>query len=824
MLIKNITFCVISLFVINFFTSSSIISQDKKTFPVIQGKITGKVFDKDLNAPIESVTIQLFKAKDSSLVTGTTTNSKGEYMLDTKGGRFKLKASYIGYNTAVIINIMVTPENKEIALETIKLESGSTTITEIDVTAERSYYEAGIDKKIYNIDKDLNAQGGNALDALKNIPSVAVDIDGNVSMRGSGNLNVLINGRKSNFAGDITSLLEQIPADQIETIEIITNPSSKYDPEGNAGIINIILKKEQEAGYNWTLNLNSGTGDKYNASTSLGIRKGKFNFSVNYGLRSFRMGGNGNSFRKNLLNDSIPFFQQNSISSNKMLSNIGGLGIDYDFNNKISLGFSGRYNYRTRNSFNKSDYANLLLNLDPLSSYERNNFDGETGNGFDLSLDYRMKFDKPKQELTALVNYNFRKEDQTLNINEQDFAGSGTPLLPLYLENDYTTDKDYDGVIQVDYYHPLGEDAKLEFGYKSDFTKMKSDFRADVFDFNQQAWINNDNVLNNFEYNTSVHALYGIYGTKLGSFAFQVGLRAEQTFTKSDQITQNKSFDKNYFSIFPSIYLTQSLSKTQDIQLSYTRRINRPHSWFLNPFIDYSDPQNLRVGNPELNPEYINAVELGYLKYFKSFSVTSSIFYKLTNDVINRITTLTDSNVTMTTFKNLSKSSSYGFEFITSGQLLNWWFLNGNFSYYRSIVQGNYGTGELDNSSYTWSARVNSSFSFPNLFDLQIAYNYNGKNVTAQGNTEPFQSVDLAIKRDFLNKRITLGFRVSDVFNSFKFNSTSIGTGFEITNSRKRDSRVAFLTFTYRLGDDKTMNKKKPKKDDNENNGNPEDY
>jgi outer membrane receptor protein involved in Fe transport len=800
-------------------------AQDKTRNSGVKGKISGKVIDKDQNTPLESAVIQIFRVRDSSLVTGTSTNSKGEFALDVNGGRFRLKASFIGYNTAIVNGIIVNAENKEIILETINLESGSTTINEIDVTAERSYYEAGIDKKTYNIDKDINSKGGTALDALKNIPSVSVDIDGNVSMRGSGNISVLINGRKSNFAGDITSLLEQIPAEEIETVEIITNPSSKYDPEGTAGIINIVLKKEQETGYNWVLNLSSGSGDKYNGNTSLGIRKGKFNFSVNYGIRSFRMGGFGNSLRQNNINDTISFLRQNSNSSNKMLSNIGGFGIDYDVNKKISLGMTGRYNYRTRNRFDKSEYDLSLYNLENLQyGYDRNNFDGETGNGFDLSLNYKMKFDKPKQELTALVDYGYRNEDETTNINQQNFTGNNILTYPMYLENDYNNDKDYDGVIQVDYFHPLGEEAKLEFGYKSDFTKMKTNYRADVFDFNQQLWSNNANVSNDFTYNSQTHAAYGIYGSKLGSFSFQVGLRAEQTFTNSDQVTQNKSMDKNYFSVFPSLYLTQSLTKTQDLQLSYTRRINRPHSWFLNPFIDYSDPQNLRQGNPELNPEYINSVEIGYLKYFNNFSVTSSLFYKLTNDVINRITTLTDSNVTLTTFKNLSKSSSYGFEFIASGQLLNWWFLNGNFSYYRSIVEGNYGAGELNNSSYTWSTRFNTSFSFPKLFDVQFAYNYNGRNVTAQGTTEPNQSFDLALKRDLLDKRITLAFRMSDLFNSSKYSSTSTGPGFEVSSSRKRDTRVAFFTFTYRLGNiDKSEHRKKQNRDENEN-GNTEDY
>jgi len=508
-----------------------------------------------------------------------------------------------------------------------------------------------------------------------------------------------------------------------------------------------------------------------------------------------------------------------------MLSHIGGLGVDYDINRKISIGLSSHYNYRTRNSFDKSNYGNFDALMNPTDLYNRDNFSIETGDGYEVALNYKMKFEKPKKELTAQTSYSFRKEDENANVFQTNFTNSGIPLYPLYLENDYTNDKDYLGLIQVDYYDPIGEEGKFELGYKSNFRKTNSNYRADVFDNNQLIWINIPNVTNDFIYNTQTHAVYTNYGLKLGSFAFQTGIRLEQTITNANQVTQNKNFDKNYFGIFPSIFLTQSITKTQDIQISYTRRINRPRSGAVNPFIDYSDPQNLRAGNPDLNPEYINSFEMGYLKYFDNFSLTSNLFYKLTNDVINRITVLTDSGVTFTTFKNLATSNSYGLELIASGQLLKWWFLNGNFSYFRSIVKGNYGEGDLDNSSYTWSARLNSTFSFPNLFDMQFAYNYNGKIVTAQGTTDPFQSFDFALKKDLFDKKFSIGFRVSDLFNSFKFSTTSTGLNFSQTGSRKRDSRNAFITVTYRFGtDDKSQRKKRNGKEDNEDNGNTEDY
>jgi outer membrane receptor protein involved in Fe transport len=319
-------------------------------------------------------------------------------------------------------------------------------------------------------------------------------------------------------------------------------------------------------------------------------------------------------------------------------------------------------------------------------------------------------------------------------------------------------------------------------------------------------------------YKEQIYAVYGTFENNYKKFGYQIGLRLEQAVTNSEQKTLNQNYDKNYFSWFPSIFLKQGIAKDLDLQLSYTRRINRPRIRNLNPFIDISDPQNIRYGNPDLNPEYINGIEFGFVKYFPTISITSSAFYRITQDVITRFTTVDSLGISTSTFENLDQARSYGAELIATGSLAKWWFLNGSISYFRTLIDGNLNSTEMNNSGYSWTSKLMSTMSFPDLFDFQFTYFLQGENVTIQGTTEPFQSADITVKKDFLNKRMTLGFRISDVFNTQKFGFNSSTETFNTSFERRRDSRTFFLTFSYRIGtDDKKQRKQKQPQQQEEN-------
>lgn len=809
------TLLVTKIFLFLFVLANLAFSQPKG-----KGTIKGQIIDKDSGKPIESVAIQLFRIKDSSLVKGVATDTAGSFLLsDIPFGMYKLKASMIGYITYVASNVAITPQTKEVDLGIIKIAQGDEAKTaEIEVTAEMPIFQTQIDKKVYNVEKSLVSESGTLIDVLKNVPSVTVDSEGNIKLRGSSNIKFLINGKPSAILGmDPSSILDQIPASNVQSIEIITNPSSKYEAEGTTGIINFVLKKEQNDGYNGSINLNAGTEDKYNGSANLGVKVGKFTLIGSYNFRIGHMSGTGNVNRTTFFGDSTYLYNQYVNFSNKMNSHMGNIGIDYDISKKSTLSFSTSYNYRGRNRNEKTDYFNYNA-TSLLSEYFRNNYEDNTGNNLDANLGYRLKFNNPKQELITNLQYSY-SDGEIINdifqFNRNTFVNDLT-------QNDKTNQKFTFYVFQADYTHPFGPDTKLETGFKGTIRDISSDFLSKYLDQNTQLWIVNTNLSNNLDYKDQVYGAYVNFANKYKNFGYQVGVRLEQTYTKINQLTLNQTFENNYLDIFPSVYLSQTFGKVNEVQLNYTRRINRPNMWQLNPFIDYSDPQNLRKGNPYLNPEYVNSFELSYLRYFTTFTLTGTLYYKNVNDVINRVINVLDSTSTIVTFDNVAKSQSYGLEVVLAGNLTKWWNLNANFNFSKYKVSGGSKFNDIDNNADVWSVKFMNNFIFPAIAELQVAYFYTGKMVTLQGGLEPMQSLDIAIKRDFFNKRVSLLLRSSDVMNTMKFAISTSGNNFVMDMNRKRNSRALFLTLTYRFGtDQKLLSQKRQRRQQQNNEENP---
>ena len=787
--------------------------------PKGKGSIKGQVIDKQTNTPVASVSIQIFKMKDSSLVKGMATDENGAFSLtDIPFGMYKLKASMIGYVTYVANNVLIAPQSKDVDLGVIKIEQGDETKTaEIEVTAEMPIFQTQIDKKVYNVEKSLVSESGTLIDVLKNVPSVTVDSEGNIKLRGSSNIKFLINGKPSAILGlDPSTILDQIPASNVQSIEIITNPSSKYEAEGTTGIINFVLKKEQNDGYTGSINLNAGTEDKYNGSANFGIKSGKISLIGSYNFRIGHMSGTGNVDRTTFFGDSAYLYNQYLNFNNKMNSHMGNFGIDYDITKKSTLSFSTSYNYRSRNRNEKSDYFNYSPSV-LQSSYIRNNYDEDNGNNIDANLSYRLKFDKPKQELITNFQYSYSDED----INNDILQFNNVNFTNQLMQNDKTAQKFKFYIFQSDYTHPFGQDMKLETGFKGTIRDISSDFVSRYFDQNTQNWITNTNLSNNLDYRDQVYGAYLNFANRYKDFGYQVGIRVEQTYTKIDQLTMNQTFENNYIDLFPSVFLTQTFNKLNEIQVNYTRRINRPSMWQLNPFTDYSDPQNLRKGNPYLNPEYVNSFELSYLRYFTTFTLTGTVFYRNVKDVINRVVNIIDSTSTIVTFDNIAKSNSYGLELVLAGNLAKWWNLNANFNYSKYTVSGGSKYNDIDNNADVWSVKFMNNFIFSKILELQIAYFYTGKMVTLQGGLEPMQSLDIGIKKDFFNKRLSLTLRSSDVMNTMKFVMSSSGSNFIMDANRKRNSRMLFLTLTYRFGTDQKLLSQKRQKRQQQNDENP---
>jgi outer membrane receptor protein involved in Fe transport len=782
-----------------------------------RGKISGTVQEEGTKAPLDFANVVLLTARDSSLVTGATSDIEGKFELDrVPQGNFILRISSVGYPTKFIQNITVSADNLTIRLGIIHLKGGATRLREVEVVAERPMMEFELDKKVVNLEQNIAAQGGSVADAMQNVPSVDVDIDGNVSLRGSSNVTILVDGKRTALSN---LSLDQIPASMIESVELITNPSSKYDPEGTSGVINLILKKNMKPGFNGTATVNVGTYENYNSSLNLNYRHYKWNFNGGYDFRRSYRPGVRQSFLTNI--EEGTFREDIGRNSRTDISHSFRFGVDYSLNPKNTLSVSALYRMGDERGYNSILNRNLDGNMNLTRLNLRETRGTEDDGVMDYNLGYRRTFDQKGREWTADVIYTERFSDEVDNIMQRVTLNNGEPVDRMNQQRITSDDLSRRIVAQSDYVHPINEDSRFEGGFRSSFQLLDNDNK--FFDLLPETnqWLMIDTLTNHFVYDEQVHALYSNYSSKIGSISFQAGLRAEQTFTKSDQRTQTDGvFRNDYFSLFPSVFVTKDFARDNKVQFSYSRRINRPRAWSLNPFPDYSDSLNLRRGNPELLPEFINSFELGYLKYWDNTSFNTTVFYRRTNDQIQRFRTFDPvSGVTATTFLNLASGSSYGVELVGTYNPFKWWRLNASVSGFRVELNDVGGDTELSNDQWTWNSKLNSTMTVWKDLAIQVSADYRAPMANIQGQMQEIYAVDLGLKKDVLNKRGTITLRVSDIFDTREFNFESFGPGFEQTNNNKRQTRIAFIGFTYRLNSEDS-NRERRRRGEQENGGN----
>ncbi|CAN5516937.1 outer membrane beta-barrel family protein [soil metagenome] len=776
------------------------------------GTISGLVVDKETKLPLEGTVITLKSLKDSTKRNGAISDNLGRFTIEADYGVYKMNIDYIGYNGAV--NNRVLLRKPALLLDTIRLSTGTNVTEEIRVEDQRSLIEFQPGKKVFNVGNSDLYQNGSAVDVLKDVPSVTVDIDNNVSLRGSSEVKILIDGRPSGLnTNSRTSILEQIPASSIQSIELVTNPDAKYDAEGTSGVINIVLKKNEDLGLNGAVSFGAGTLDKYNGSLNLNAKNNKMNLYGSYNYRLFNSPGTGSLDRLSLLDNSR--LLQNSDLMMRMNNNSVKAGIDYYTDENSTLGFSLGYSNRDRKrgsteSTSQVDGAgNLTYNTQ--NKAEEN----ESGKSWDLDLNYLKKFKNPKQQLNIDLGYSRNNEDNSQLSTYYDLLN---PIANVPMQNDIGNNVNNDGQFSIDYIQPLGDaksNSKFNIGYKGTMRNNDNVSTYQNYDYTTNSFVEDLSISNSFNYKEIINAVYGIYNSSFKDFSFSLGLRAEKTNSKGDLITNNTQFDQNYFSLFPSLSLSQKLGLGQEVQVTYSRRIRRPRGDDLNPFIERSDPLNLRQGNPALLPMFIDSYELSLINYIGQQTVlTPSLFFRQTHDEITRYRTLIDSNVTLTTFANNTSSKTYGAEVIFNSKLFDLVSLNGNINYYKSEVDASNIQPGLVNSTYSWSGRLMAGANFADILNVQLSYNYNGKRLTGQGEIDPVQSMDIAFRKDLFDKTASISLRVSDVLNQQKFNVTLNDVNYTENLIRSRNSRAAFLTFTYNFGrQEKSKNPKR--KDDN---------
>ena len=758
--------------------------------------VKGTVINEMSKMPVQFANAALFSLRDSSVVAGAIADENGNFIMENLPyGRYYLVIDFIGYYKKTISDIKLFPQKKVFDAGTVLLKDASENLDEVVVSGERNLVEYKIDRKVINISKNINSSGGTLVDALENAPSVQVDIDGNVTMRGSSNFQVLIDGKPSVL--DANDILQQIPASAVENVEIITNPSVKFDPDGTTGIINIIMKKTHKSGLTGVVNASVGTGDKYSTNFLLNYRTKKIGFylGANYGDRSSI--GTGNFLRTTFLDDTVNYLETTSERTHeRKYYSIKG-GVDFYFNDNNTLSFSGRYGFfgfEMSNNSNNYEY-NLPATID---YYTVNDGTFEMGGGFySGNVDYKHNFAKKGHEITFSANYSVRSGgiENTVVESETDAAYTN-----VFSENKYRTfqDRSRDRLrVKVDYTYPINEKSKIEAGYQARLLSAGGDYVYENFIDN--IYVKDESVSNDMIFTRNINSLYTSYSGELAGFKYMAGLRGEFTDRLIDQLTSGEKYPVNRFDFFPSLHISKQLSKTDQMQMSYSRRVNRPRHWYLNPFPGYSDSYSVRQGNPALLPEFIDSYELAYNKRIKKSFFNIDAYYRQTNNSINRIQQLQSDGKILYTFANLDKEYAYGSELSGNFQFFKWWTLYANLNLYYYNLEGETAGVTTNQQSFNYDAKINSTFMFLENSRLQINGFYNAPTVTTQGNREAFYIFSAAFRQEFFKKKLSVVLRANDIFKTGKYETDTEGTGFSSHSEMLREAPVFMLSLSYKI-------------------------
>ncbi|MBA4250388.1 MAG: hypothetical protein C0425_02465 [Chlorobiaceae bacterium] len=797
--------------------------QNRDNMPT--GKISGRLIDAESLRPIEYGNFAIFRYRDSSVVGGAVSNADGFFLIDkVPVGRYYARITFVGFRTERVDSIFVFPRNLDVNVGEIKITSSNVRLGEVVVSADKDFIVNEIDKKVINVEKDLSSAGGTALDVMQNVPAVAVDISGNISYRGSSNLTILIDGKPSIFSGlSNGDVLSQLPVSSIERIEFVTNPSVKYDPEGTAGIINVILKKKIEGGINAITSLNLGTGDKYNSSVNANYRVEKFNFFASYDNRFNNSRSSGSTDRFSMLPGlSSSILEQDFNSFNKMRSHNVNAGFDFLMDDFNTLSFSFKYRNFTFDNNNNTTEGNFISLNSPTSLFDRNNRSTRDRGGVDYTLSHKKTFSKAGEEWTTDIIYS----DNAM-VREEHVEQIGIVYLPVQsslnsIRRSFSNNDNVQFVAQSNYNLPFDNHSKIEFGFKSQITDLSTANRYENFDPTNSVWFSSSAFVEDFNYKQQIHAVYGMYGGLLLGFRYQLGLRAEQVFSTGTLLNTNQSFDSDYFSLYPSLNLGYTIAEGNDLTFSYSRRVDRPSLRQLNPFVDNSDSLNISRGNPDLLPQYINSLEANWSFGSGRTFINTSAFYRQTNDVISSITVLQNNGITSTTFQNIAKSSSLGGDLSITQPVATWLRLSANVSAFNSKVSGAE-FENIDQSKFTYTSRVSAAFTFWDKTQIQFSGMYmspsimmggfgdgggrggggggmgGGPSLGAQTKMNEMYGFDLALRKDLFDDKLTLTFRLSDIFNNRRFSSETVASTFNTSSFRKFDSRVFFIGISYKF-------------------------
>jgi len=765
----------------------------------VKGKITGKLVDAQ-KQPLSYTTVTLLR-EDSSVVNGDLSKEDGSFSISAGEGTYLLRISGIGIKTRTIPGVAITAAKPIYDLGIINEATSAKTLKAVEVVGERPLMQMNVDKKVFNVEKNITTAGGTASDVLQNVPSVSVDVDGNISLRGKDNPTVLIDGKPATLlGGDVATALQSLPASSVESVEVITNPSAKYDAQGMSGIINIITKRDNKFGFNGSVSAGAGTRDKYNGNLSLNLKNNKWNFFLNSNFKQNRNYNHHTQDRINVGSDTAFHTYEDNLHKFSGLFNTIGAEYTIDKHNTITLtenlnkmqwGGGGYANYQK--------YAGSLS--DVLSRQYRTN--DHSGGPFSTSttLDYKHKFKKEKQELTASGTFAKTWVKRTQDYATSYYNESGVlERSPIYEyapgSGDNTT---FTG--QTDFTTPfLTKTGKLDAGVKTQLYWFNSRNNP-TLDSNGYTHIDSV-LLSNYSYTQQIDAGYVNLSDQFGKWGYQAGLRLEYSnYSGSVNSTSHIDYTNSYLNLFPSAYLSYKMKEDQSFYLNYSRRINRPSFFQLIPFVDLSNPLDTNVGNPNLRPEFIHNIELSYNKQFKKGnSLMASVYYQYTQNLIERYKTFYSDGTTFTQPKNLSSGTTYGFELTGHVQMTRFWDATLNMNFFQNNILGTNIDPTLNNSGFSWFGKLNTNLRLPYGFSFQLNANYEAPKVAGQGRVQEVYWVDAALRKSLLKNKAAVVLNVSDIFNTRKYTTEYTYPMYTMTDYRDRETRIGNITFTYNFG------------------------
>lgn len=789
----------LTLFILLVFCSTALAQSDDAV-------LTGTILDqKEQAVPYASVAV--YDSTQSEVVTGASSDTTGTFSIDVDGGSYVLKVTFLSFKPYTESFEVGTGETKDFG--EIVLTPTAESMDEVIVRGEQSQMEMSFDRRVFNVGQDITSLGGSAVNVLDNVPSISTDIDGNISLRGNQSVRVLINGKPSSMVSGDVDALRSLPASMIKKIEIITNPSSKYAAEGSAGIINIILKKEREGGLNGSASAEGGYPEEYGGSVNLNYRVDNINWFIDAGADYRSEPESGSSFQRYAgpdasSPDTTYMYSERTDARESEVDGDLRFGADFYLSENEVLTASSYISMEkeTNNEdihYTDYQYSSGATTGPVIEQISRDNVEEARERNFDFNLDYENKFNGDEHKLVADASFDISRENAQTNIEEVVQQGSAAPLR----QRSEDTEEEMDLRFNAEYKQPLGEKGKLEAGLRSDTEWMDNGYSAETFVNGN--WMSEPDFTQNFLYNENVNAAFAILGGEFGSLSGQIGLRAENTNIRTEIKDTGTVNEQHYLNLFPSAFLNYSFNDQQSVQISYSRRLRRPWSRSLIPFVDFDDPRSQYIGNPNLTPEFSNSYEVGYLHYWNTGSLLTSFYYRHRTDVIERITEQRNGDLYRFPI-NFATEKAWGVEFSADQEIIDGLSVNANANLFKSNMDGTYQSQVFSSKSRNIRGRMRLQWEIAEGFNYQASMRYRGPSDTPQGSRAGMTMMDTGIAYDMLDGKAKLSLNVRDLLNSQNFNNTVTTNGnpqtdFYSTRQFSWSSRSFSLNFQYFFGD-----------------------